>query len=149
MFNTDNGNFGVDNYPAYQHCSWSITVKKGSNVFLEFTTLKIPDCSGNELKIYDGVDSTDLLLATYCDRNATSGNTLRSTGNNVYVLFLSGQNKALQFQAQYSAQEPITGIAQITIRFPGLSLWLTNCTGPTAKLDLDKVRLFIWFQESK
>ena len=108
---TDSGSFGADNFPAYQYCSWTIAVKHGLEVYLEFTTLNIPDCLGNQLEIYDGVDSTGSLLATYCAKNATSGNTLRSTENNVYVMFKSGANNggSLQFQARYKAEDPITG----------------------------------------
>jgi hypothetical protein len=79
------------------------------DVFLEFTTLNIPDCSENQLEIYDGVDNTGSLLGTYCADNATSGNTLRSTRNNVYVILKSGNSNAVRFQVRYEAQEPITG----------------------------------------
>ena len=108
---TNSGSFGANNYPAYQYCSWSITVKHGLEVFLKFTTLNIPDCSENQLEVYDGVDNTGSLLAVYCAKNATSGNTVRSTGNNMYVMFKSGNDNSgsLQFQAQYEAKEPITG----------------------------------------
>ena len=107
----DTGRFGADKYPEYQHCSWSITVKHGLEVFLEFTSMDIPDCSENQLEIYDGVDNTGSLLATYCADNATSGNTLRSTGNSVYVMLKSGNSNAgsVQFQARYEAEDPITG----------------------------------------
>ena len=106
---TATGSFSADNYPTYQSCSWSVTVKYGMDVFLEFTTLNIPDCSENQLEIYDGVDNTGSLLGTYCADNATSGNTLRSTRNNVYVILKSGNSNAVRFQVRYEAQEPITG----------------------------------------
>jgi hypothetical protein len=108
---TNSGSFDANNYPAYQYCSWSITVKHGLEVFLKFTTLNIPDCSENQLEVYDGFDNTGSLLAAYCAENATSGNTVRSTGNNMYVMFKSGNDNSgsLQFQARYEAKEPITG----------------------------------------
>lgn len=106
----NNGSFGFHNYPDYQYCSWTITVQNGLVVFLEFATLNISDCSENQLDIYDGIDSNSPMLASYCGGNATSGNTLRSTGNVVYVALKSGRSgKPLGFQAQYEAKTPITG----------------------------------------
>ncbi|XP_028403866.1 uncharacterized protein LOC114526459 [Dendronephthya gigantea] len=105
----NNGGFGFHNYPDYQYCSWTITVEHGLVVFLRFSTLNISDCSENQLGIYDGIDSDSPILATYCGANATSGNTLLSTGNVVYVAFKSGRRgKSLGFQAQYESKTLIT-----------------------------------------
>ena len=110
-FQNDSGSFGVDNYPTYQYCSWSVTVKQGLEVFIEFTALAIDDCSENKLEIYDGVGDKGSLLAVYCGKNATAGNTLRSTGNSVHVIFKSGaySGHRLAFKAQYKAERSIAG----------------------------------------
>ena len=96
-------------YPDFQYCSWLITARESLVISLSFTFIRIPNCEENYIDIYDGSDDTFPLLARYCDLNATKGNIVRSTGNNLYVVLKSGNNSLQQaihpkFNANYKTQ---------------------------------------------
>ena len=95
-----------DIYPDFQHCSWLISVKNTHLVSLSFTLIRVPDCQENYIDIHDGSNETFPLLARYCGFNATKGNKVKSTGNNLYVVLKSGNNSLnpgiqLKFNAKY------------------------------------------------
>ena len=72
-------------YPDFQYCSWLVTVHETLLISLIFTSIRVPNCKENFIDIYDGRDETFPLLARYCGSNATVGNKLKSTGNNLYL----------------------------------------------------------------
>ena len=76
-------------------------------VSLNFTSIHVPNCQENYIEIYDGENETFPLLARYCGLNATEGNKVESTGNNVYMVLKSGNNSLIpgmhpKFNANYT-----------------------------------------------
>ena len=110
----ESGTISTTHFPDYQYCSWSITVNQGSAVSLTLTLVNIPSCDANYMNIYDGLDDTAPILMSLCGNNATSGIRLRSTGNNMFILFRSGQNSLnggnMQFQADFKTTAPFSGM---------------------------------------
>ena len=83
---------------------------------MKFQTLDVPNCNENYLDIYDGSnDVGSTLLARLCGGKATSGKTVMSTMNTLYIVLKSGNNSAwsnstmenvgkrLRFHAEYKA----------------------------------------------
>ena len=98
-----------DSYPQSQYCSWLVTVSKNLVVLLNFTYFNVSHCGRNFVKIFDGVNDRTRLLTTYCGSNATSGSTIVSSANNVYVVLKSGTyledtEIGVRFQANYISQ---------------------------------------------
>ncbi|CAB4043714.1 Hypothetical predicted protein, partial [Paramuricea clavata] len=64
------------------------------------------------MNIYDGSDDTAPILVSLCDKNATSGIRLRSTGNNMFIMLKSGKNSLnggnMQFQADFKTTAPFS-----------------------------------------
>ena len=94
-------------YPDFQKCSWLVTVHETLLISLIFTSIRVPNCKENFIDIYDGRDETFPLLARYCGSNETVGNKLKSTGNNIYLVFKTGNNSLNwdmhpEFHANYS-----------------------------------------------
>ena len=110
------GNFVHNSNADFQYCSWSIKVDVTSRISLKFPYLYVSDCEENSLDVYDGDSAnTSKLLANFCGDNATSGATVLSTANNLYITLKSGSNskakediedvsiKRLQFRAEYNS----------------------------------------------
>ena len=94
-------------YPDFQYCSWLVTVHETLLISLIFTSIRVPNCKENFIDIYDGRDETFPLLTRYCGSNATVGNRLKSTGNNLYLVFKTGNNSLngdmhTEFHANYT-----------------------------------------------
>ena len=116
------GTISTANFPDYQYCSWSITVNQGYAVSLTFTSLNIPRCNGNYMNVYDGVDDAAPIILSLCGENATSGITLRSTGNNMFIMLISGQNSGqgggnIEFHADFAT----------TATFSGMCIFIVGC----------------------
>ena len=82
-------------------------MRKNRFILLNFVNLSVPNCNENFVKIYDGVNDTARLLKTYCGSNATSGNTIVSSTNNLFVVLKSGTYSkdtriVVGFDAKYS-----------------------------------------------
>ena len=94
-------------YPDFQNCSWLVTVNETLLISLIFTSIRVLNCKENFIDVYDGRDETFPLLTRYCGSNATVGNRLKSTGNNLYLVFKTGNNSLNgdmypEFHANYS-----------------------------------------------
>ena len=84
-------------------------MSKNRLILLTFANLNVPNCTENFVKIYDIVNDKVRLLKTYCGSNATSGSTIVSSTNNLYVVLKSGTYSkdtgiVVGFDAKYSTQ---------------------------------------------
>ena len=78
-------------------------------ILLYFVNLNVPNCNENFVKIYGGVNDKARLVKTYCGLNATSGSTIVSSTNNLFVVLKSGTYSkdtgiVVGFDAKYSTQ---------------------------------------------
>ena len=84
-------------------------MSKNRLILLNFVNLNVPNCIENFVKIYGGVNDKARLLKTYCGSNATSGSTIVSSTNNLFVVLKSGTYSkdtgiVVGFEAKYSTQ---------------------------------------------
>ncbi len=110
-FRDQNGTFASTNsstyfYPDFQYCSWSIEVNTILNIYLKFLHLSIPHCKQNYLDIYDGTKENKTLLVRFCGENATTGSTVMSLSNALYIVLKTGNysgdpNVSMGFSAKY------------------------------------------------
>jgi hypothetical protein len=105
MFNSSGQSLNPD-FPSYQSCSWLITVQESFVVFLNLTSLYIPDCNENLLEIYDGASEASPRMKTHCGLNTLEDIEVFSTGNNIYLVLNSGNlsehlNYTFGFEARY------------------------------------------------
>ncbi|XP_023016013.2 cubilin [Leptinotarsa decemlineata] len=75
-------------YPASVVCEWLIEVDYGNSVEIEFHEINVEkdsSCSFDSIKIYNGLDDTYNLLATFCRQKLKT--VVSSTGNFMFVRF--------------------------------------------------------------
>ena len=82
----DDGSGPIYNYQNNANCSWLIA-PKDSLLYIELEFLKFNLDSNDFVTIYDGADENASILTTYYGGDSTL--TLKSTGNKVFVQFIS------------------------------------------------------------
>ena len=92
-------------YPANSDCSWKIVVASGSRItlqFLDFLVEKNFGCSSDVVEVYDGTDSTAMMIGRYC--GSFSPFAVTSTSNAMFVTFQSDRTTNFRgFRASYMA----------------------------------------------
>ena len=129
-------NYPMSNYPASRNCSWIITVPSDKLVKLAFTELALGSCASScssdnctYVELYDGSSAKSRSLGRFC-----SGSVLRdvfSSGNQMFVRFLSGSSLDRGFEAQYSVSS-----GRVTTTTPSPSP--STSTSPTATTKTSK-----------
>ncbi|XP_019646646.1 PREDICTED: uncharacterized protein LOC109487118 [Branchiostoma belcheri] len=92
-------NFGTSSYPTNSHCEWLIRAPVGHIIVLDFP---IVDLGYNtQVTVYDGHDTTSSLLATYNRYSPSQSAPIASTGNSMFIVFMSGWYSGRGFLAKY------------------------------------------------
>ncbi|XP_071150614.1 putative DMBT1-like protein [Mytilus edulis] len=112
IFNGPEGRFTSPNYPSDyctdQRCYFNITVEADSKIMLNFTFFHVEteyEFTGavDFVKVYDGVISTDTLLATLSN-GPFEGIVFNSTSNKMIIVFRSDSSKVFSgFSAIYKS----------------------------------------------
>ena len=92
-YNGMNGSFtdgsGILAYQPSANCSWLLNPDCGNSVNLNFDSFSLSD--GDTVSVYDGPSDVSPLLVKYSTSNPPIS-TLKSNGNNMYVVFSSDNN---------------------------------------------------------
>lgn len=98
-------------YPPNRDCYWHLTTNYGKRIQIHFFALDIethPNCSYDYLAIYDGMRTSDSLLAQYC--NSTQPGSIQSSGSEMLIHFHSDAYGAgAGFQLSYAPMEGVPG----------------------------------------
>ncbi|KAI0236767.1 Cubilin [Lamellibrachia satsuma] len=105
------GEFGtVGNiYDNNERCQWRVEVEQGQQVRLHFLRFRLESCcSCDNVKIYDGSDSTAPVIRSLC--GAVLPADIIASGNTVFIQFVSDNSgRYAGFRIQYSAFLPVEG----------------------------------------
>ncbi|CAH2282322.1 cubilin [Pelobates cultripes] len=77
-------------YPADQHCNWTIQTTFGNTINYTFTTFQLEnsyDCSRDYVKLYDGPNDQSRLIGTYCGNTVPPPDSTNSSS--LHVVFHS------------------------------------------------------------
>ncbi|XP_060075561.1 cubilin-like [Ylistrum balloti] len=126
VLNSTSGSFrstdidGDGLYENGQDCVWTIIVGNNQLVVLTIASVHIErqsSCYFDGIKIFDGMDTTDPLIGTYCGTNAPG--VVRSTSNVLTVRFYTdGSITDMGFNATYTQETSVCGGAVISTNNP-------------------------------
>lgn len=103
----DSGTFSSPNYPnnalAFTGCEYSIEAPPGKAIEVQFNTFQLGGtaCSAN-VEIHNGLSRSSPTLGTYC--NNRNPFTVTSSGNRLWLLFLSGPAPGRGFNASFTTK---------------------------------------------
>ncbi|KAL9955436.1 hypothetical protein ACROYT_G036764 [Oculina patagonica] len=93
------------NYRSSTTCVWKITIESANHIKLNFTDFDLENSSGCEhayVRVYDGLNTTDPSLGTFCGSEIPTG--VRSSGNQMLVVFQANRgDKFKGFRAYYDS----------------------------------------------
>ena len=103
------GVISSSNFPSYYKsnttCVWTISVNTANQITLNFTDFELENSSRCEhayVQVYDGPNTTDPSLGTFCGGEIPTG--VRSSGNQMLVVFQGYRgNKFKGFRAYYDS----------------------------------------------
>ena len=95
------------NYRSYSTCIWKITVESANHIKLNFTDFDLENnsrCEHAYVRVYDGLNTTDPSLGTFCGSEIPAG--VRSSGNQMLVVFQASRGDNFKgFRAFYDSGE--------------------------------------------
>ncbi|KAH9505491.1 hypothetical protein Btru_057445 [Bulinus truncatus] len=143
-----------ENPPRYVKCTWNITVDEGYVVTIRFTTLFNPYTWWYSeiaaITFYDGIDARSSQLKVY--RYSPPNAFVRSTGNQMYIVFEESNTNVGLFYGMYMAEDcpknmygdscstfcPCVANNSICNNVDGTCKCLTGWTGSDCSLDVNE-----------
>ena len=114
-------NYPKSNYTASRNCTWNITAPAEKIVKFTFTDFVLSECSASPcsdscsyVELYDGGSTSSPLLGRFC-QGSSWNETQLSSGNQMFVMFHSGQTVDRGFEAKY--ESTTTGGKYLNILF--------------------------------
>ena len=102
-------NYPKSNYTASRNCTWNITAPADKIVNFTFTDFVLSECSASTcsdscsyVELYDGGSTSSPSLGRFCQGSSWNKPQL-SSGNQMFVMFHSGQTVDRGFEAKYES----------------------------------------------
>lgn len=112
---TFNDGSGSGNYDNNLTCGWLIQPSLATNITLTFSAFDT-ESNLDVVRVYDGVDNTGTLVATFSGNTLPSATSINGTNKSMYVEFVTnGTNTAQGWTASYTSTASVTCAGQTVL----------------------------------